>query len=515
MKNKRFIYIVLSLIILAFFVGFSYAWYTPLALSSNSALSNQVSSGTLVLTYNGSDYFLQKVGEPGDTESMTFTVTNYGTLPVNSYLIYFSELINTFTNNEMVYEISCSSSDAITCSEKGETVVPTENSIALVGSSIAPGTTHTYVMDVTFNNKISGQDYNQGQKLSFKININSHSEYSDNRVPTYIMTTYGSNTSHFWAYKASITSVTFEDKIDVPSGATSWNVEASGYSPIKAYIIDDGLGTSTYKLYIQSDNLIYANPNSSTLFYGFTNLKTINNFNLFITNNVTNMGEMFYNCTSLLTLNLSNFNTTNVTNMYRMFRGCNDLVDIDFGNSNFSTAKVTSMTQMFYQCYDLITLNLSIFNSTDLLTLDYMFAYCSNLANIVFGSSFTTVKVNTMKRMFYECNSIKSIDVSMFNTAEVLDMENMFGECHLLEELDLSNFNTAKTTDVSYMFSSCNSIQEIDLRNASFGVATTYGNMFAWGAEDFEIIINSGAQTFINARLTDVGINDTVTVTVV
>ena len=36
------------------------------------------------------------------------------------------------------------------------------------------------------------------------------------------------------------------------------------------------------------------------------------------------MGYMFYGCSSLKDLNLSNFNTNNVTNMGGMFSGCSD-----------------------------------------------------------------------------------------------------------------------------------------------------------------------------------------------
>ena len=35
------------------------------------------------------------------------------------------------------------------------------------------------------------------------------------------------------------------------------------------------------------------------------------------------MSYMFYDCSSLKSLNLSNFDTKNVTDMYRMFDGCN------------------------------------------------------------------------------------------------------------------------------------------------------------------------------------------------
>ena len=36
------------------------------------------------------------------------------------------------------------------------------------------------------------------------------------------------------------------------------------------------------------------------------------------------MEGMFYGCSSLKELNLSNFNTNNVTDMYKMFHGCSE-----------------------------------------------------------------------------------------------------------------------------------------------------------------------------------------------
>ena len=57
----------------------------------------------------------------------------------------------------------------------------------------------------------------------------------------------------------------------------------------------------------------------------FSNCSSLTSLNLsnFNTNNVTNMSGMFYNCSSLTSLNLSNFNTNNVTNMSYMFNGMN------------------------------------------------------------------------------------------------------------------------------------------------------------------------------------------------
>ena len=58
--------------------------------------------------------------------------------------------------------------------------------------------------------------------------------------------------------------------------------------------------------------------NTNFMFYYCSSLTSLNlsNFNI---NNVNNMSGMFYNCTSLTSLNLSNFNTNNVKNMSGMF----------------------------------------------------------------------------------------------------------------------------------------------------------------------------------------------------
>lgn len=80
--------------------------------------------GKLALEYDGSNFFNINNSIPGDNTSSTFTVKNIGHKVINSYDIYFSKIMNTFTNGEMVFTISCLSSDLTTCNGKSETAVP-------------------------------------------------------------------------------------------------------------------------------------------------------------------------------------------------------------------------------------------------------------------------------------------------------------------------------------------------------------------------------------------------------
>ena len=50
--------------------------------------------------------------------------------------------------------------------------------------------------------------------------------------------------------------------------------------------------------------------------------------------------------------------------------------------------------------------------------------------------------------MFYQCRNIIEIDLSHFDSSEVVSMNRMFYECSSLTSINLSNLNTEKVTDM-------------------------------------------------------------------
>ena len=85
---------------------------------------------------------------------------------------------------------------------------------------------------------------------------------------------------------------------------------------------------------------------------------------------LNDMSYMFYNCSSLTSLNLSNFNTNNVKDMSYMFSSCSSLTSLNL--SNFNTNNVNNMSYMFYNCSSLTSLNLSNFNTINIINMIYM-----------------------------------------------------------------------------------------------------------------------------------------------
>ena len=64
-------------------------------------------------------------------------------------------------------------------------------------------------------------------------------------------------------------------------------------------------------------------------FFGLKNLSSITGISNLKTDNVTDMGYMFCECSSLTSLDLTGFKTENVTNMSSMFSGCSGLASLD------------------------------------------------------------------------------------------------------------------------------------------------------------------------------------------
>ena len=173
---------------------------------------------------------------------------------------------------------------------------------------------------------------------------------------------------------------------------------------------------------------------------------------------LTNMTDMFFECTGITSLDLSGFDTSSVTSMNNMFYNCNALTSIDL--SGFDTSNVTDMGAMFDHCTALISLNLSDFDTSAVTDMNNMFNYCSSLTSLDL-SGFDTSAVTVMDSMFYDCSSLTSLDLSGFDTSSVTNMNNMFNGCIKLTSLDLSCFDTSAVTNMSNMFGICTSLRLI------------------------------------------------------
>ena len=201
-------------------------------------------------------------------------------------------------------------------------------------------------------------------------------------------------------------------------------------------------------------------------------------FKSFVTNEAVDMKYMFSGCTKMQSLDLSSFNTTKVTNMSGMFGEFNAAF---FNEDQFKNIDVNNMPKNFDKilkgCRRLTNVNISSFDTSNVINMMFMFGYCQELTNLHL-SNFNTKNVTNMMGMFNCCEKLISLDLSNFNTQKVSNMMSMFSHYHKIEELDLSSFNTKNVTNMIGMFNSCESLEFLDVSNFNTDKVSCMMNMF-------------------------------------
>ncbi len=227
----------------------------------------------------------------------------------------------------------------------------------------------------------------------------------------------------------------------------------------------------------KTDPYIVLSPDKKTLSFYCDNKKYLRSGTFYDLNSF--MYDFKDRSTITLVVFDSSFANARPTSTRQWFYNMANLSEItNIGYLN--TSNVTDMSSMFYNCQSLTSINLSQFNTAKVTDMNHMFSGCSNLvsANL---SSFDTSNVTDMGSMFQYCQSLKSINLSQINTASVTDMSYMFSGCSKLASIDLSKFNMSKVTSSSYMLDGCTSLKSVSISssmhkassNAFSGVGTT------------------------------------------
>ena len=138
-----------------------------------------------------------------------------------------------------------------------------------------------------------------------------------------------------------------------------------------------------------------------SLFQDDPKLKTIDGLNTMNTSKVTNMSGMFQGCNNLglsenekdhFNIDISNFDFSNVVSLNSMFNDCTNITSLTLPEE-IDTSKVTNMGGMFFACSSLEQLDLSKFDTSNVLSMQMMFKGCQDL-NYLNISSFDTSKLD-------------------------------------------------------------------------------------------------------------------------
>lgn len=232
--------------------------------------------------------------------------------------------------------------------------------------------------------------------------------------------------------------------------------------------------------YVSIDREFFSLAKPISLQRWFKNLRvvtTIGNINNLDVSEVLSMEETFRNCYKVVGYDLTKWKTHKVTNMKYMF-GNNLLESGTSGNvqdqalsgiatyfnfgDEFDTSHVTTMERMFQRQDGLNSTNDTAFNQaihnfdvSNVLDMTFMFSDCHNISKIDL-SNWDTSNVVTFKGLFYRSRKLADIRVNgKFNTDSAVNLWavfDMYPTCQTLLELDVSTWDTSKVTDMAYLF---------------------------------------------------------------
>ena len=234
----------------------------------------------------------------------------------------------------------------------------------------------------------------------------------------------------------------------------------------------------------------------SYMFSSCTSLTTLDTSN-WDTSSATSFECMFSYCNNLTTLDISHFDTSSATNFEGMFLGCSGLTSLDV--SSFNTSKATSFHTMFYGCSGLTDLDVSNWNVSSATDFSYMFADCTGLTSLDI-SGWNTSSATNFSYMFHSCSGLTSLDVSNWDVSKATDFSHMFAYCSGLTSLDVSNWDVSKATDFAWMFSNCLSLTSLDLSSWNVSSVTDFTSIFS-GCTNLKTLNLSGWTISKSAKL--------------
>lgn len=240
--------------------------------------------------------------------------------------------------------------------------------------------------------------------------------------------------------------------------------EGVGYSPINVSVKLEGNPLQ----YIIDNHAGNGKPSCDSLFseYQGTSLDILSQCDF---SKVTNMKNMFYNCSNLTTI--PQLDTSKVTNMYGMFYGCNKLTSIP----QLNTSSVTDMLNMFYNCKSLTLI--PQLDTRKVINMYGIFEGCSNLTTI---PQLDTSKVTKMGRMFNGCSKLTTIP--QLDTSKVIDMFQMFSGCSNLTIIDITHMNIKDGIYTDDFARNCYSLTKLIIRNMDripqLDDTTTFSNCY-------------------------------------
>lgn len=223
---------------------------------------------------------------------------------------------------------------------------------------------------------------------------------------------------------------------------------------------DNEISNSTDTIYeFNWQDLIVPN-NRVTISSIFRGCAYVKNFpKIIFNNNVTNASNCFMSCTNMNSVDMSNWNISNIIDFSSAFYTCTGLT----GTNNFVFPSTTcngtdvSLSSMFYACSNLVNLDLSDLHINNIRVFSQTFRGCTKLKTLDirnFKLSTTTTDAR-LDGSFWNCSALEHLDIRGFDfvNVQIYNKNNMLNAvptaCEIIVK-DAANKTWFNTNFASY-----------------------------------------------------------------
>ena len=155
-------------------------------------------------------------------------------------------------------------------------------------------------------------------------------------------------------------------------------------------------------------------------------IRNLENYDFYNNNNNITYKQANF---GILKLNIS-FNKP-LSTMFNLFKNCKDLTEVDL--TKFNSKEIVNMNSSFLNCEKLFNLDFTNFNSTNVESMDNTFENCINLPGLNL-SSFRSSKLKSMKNTFKNCKSIYILDIKGFDSENYMNESQMNNNIILIKK---------------------------------------------------------------------------------
>ena len=203
----------------------------------------------------------------------------------------------------------------------------------------------------------------------------------------------------------------------------------------------DSLFQQTYslqKLKLGTINIPENYPTIESMFNGCRNLKEIDlsGLNCDYPVRATNL---FSECYKLKKITLP---ILYINSGYGIFNGCYELEEV---NSENLYGKPNTLQNMFVNCYSIKTINLSNLDTSECTTFQNLFYQCRSLQEIIGIKNWDISKCTNLSYAFYYMISLPELNLN-WGTSNVTNFTNMYYFNRMLKKINLPNFDYSKST---------------------------------------------------------------------